>query len=73
MTGASRRKIAFWTADTCIDGQTAVDLANWKLVCIDPLLSCIWYQDMASAETIIGDRAGLTWPTRLLAISKDTG
>ncbi len=66
-------KIAFWTADTGIDGQTLVDPANWNLVCIDPLLFWIWYQDMAFAEAIIGDRAGLTWLTRPLAISKDTG
>ena len=30
-------EIAFWTADTGIDGQTPVDLDELDLVCIDPL------------------------------------
>ncbi len=37
----------FWTADTGIDGQTPVDLDELDLVCIDPLPSRVWYQDMA--------------------------
>jgi hypothetical protein len=41
-------EIAFWTADTGIDGQTPVDLDELDLVCIDPLPSWVWYQ---------------TWPT----------
>ncbi|HEV8279036.1 MAG TPA: UPF0158 family protein [Streptosporangiaceae bacterium] len=51
-------QIAFWTADTGIDGQAPVDLDELDLVCIDPLPSCIWYQDMADfAETITDERA----------------
>ncbi len=52
-------EIAFWTADTGIDGQTPVDLDELDLVCIDPLPSYIWYQDMADfAEAITGEQAG---------------
>jgi hypothetical protein len=52
-------EIAFWTADTGIDGQTPVDLDELDLVCIDPLPSWVWYQDMADfAETITDERAG---------------
>jgi hypothetical protein len=51
-------EIAFWTADTGIDGQTPVDLDDLDLVCIDPLPSYIWYQDMADfAEGISDERA----------------
>ena len=52
-------KIAFWTADTGIDGHTQVDLEDLDLVCIDPLPSWVWYQDMADfAEAITDERAG---------------
>ena len=52
-------EIAFWTADTGIDGQTPVDLDELDLVCIDPLPSWVWYQDMADfAEGITDERAG---------------
>jgi len=52
-------EVAFWTADTGIDGQTPVDLDELDLVCIDPLPSWIWYQDMADfAEAITDERAG---------------
>ena len=52
-------EIAFWTADTGIDGQTPVDLEELDLVGIDPLPSWVWYQDMADfAETITDERAG---------------
>jgi Uncharacterised protein family (UPF0158) len=52
-------EIVFWTADTGIDGQTPVDLDDLDLVCIDPLPSWIWYQDMADfAEAITDERAG---------------
>jgi Uncharacterised protein family (UPF0158) len=52
-------EIAFWTADTGIDGQTPVDLDELDLVCIDPLPSWVWYQDMADfAEAITDEQAG---------------
>jgi hypothetical protein len=52
-------EIAFWTADTGIDGQTPVDLDELDLICIDPLPSWVWYQDMADfAEGITDERAG---------------
>jgi Uncharacterised protein family (UPF0158) len=56
-------EIVFWTADTGIDGQTPVDLDDLvddrDLVCIDPLPSWVWYQDMADfAEAVTDDRAG---------------
>ena len=56
-------EIVFWTADTGIDGQTPVDLDELDLVCIGPLPSWIWYQDMADfAEQITDERAGAGWP-----------
>jgi Uncharacterised protein family (UPF0158) len=52
-------QIAFWTAETGIDGQTPVDLDDLDLVAIDPLPSWVWYQDMADfAEAITDGRAG---------------
>jgi hypothetical protein len=52
-------EIVFWTADTGIDGQTPVDLDDLDLVCIDPLPSWVWYQDMADfAEAVTDERAG---------------
>ncbi len=36
-------EIAFWTADTGIDGQTPVGLDELDLVCIDPMPSWVWY------------------------------
>jgi hypothetical protein len=52
-------EILFWTADTGIDGQTPVDLDELDLVCIDPLPSWVWYQDMADfAEGITNEGAG---------------
>lgn len=52
-------EIAFWTSDTGIDGQTPVDLDDLDLVCIDPLPSWVWYQDMADfAEAITDVHAG---------------
>lgn len=52
-------EIAFWTDDTGIDGQTPVDLDELDLVCIDPLPSWVWYQDMADfAEAITDECAG---------------
>jgi hypothetical protein len=52
-------EIAFWTADTGIDGQTPVDPGELNLVCIGPLPSWPLYQDMADfAEAISDERAG---------------
>jgi Uncharacterised protein family (UPF0158) len=52
-------EIAFWTADTGIDGHTPVDLDELDLVGIDPLPSYMWYQDMADfAEAITDEQAG---------------
>jgi Uncharacterised protein family (UPF0158) len=52
-------EIVFWTADTGIDGKTPVDLDDLDLVCIHPLPSWVWYQDMADfAGTITDERAG---------------
>jgi hypothetical protein len=44
---------------TGIDGQHPVDLDELDLVCIEPLPSCVWYQDMADfAGRISDERAG---------------
>jgi hypothetical protein len=52
-------EIAFWRADTGIDGQTPVDLDELDLVVIDPLPSWVWYQDMADfADGITDARTG---------------
>ena len=52
-------EIALWTADTGIDGQTPIDVDELDLVCIHPLPSYIWYQDMADfAEALTDERAG---------------
>jgi hypothetical protein len=52
-------QIAVWTSDTGIDGQTPVDLDDLDMVCIVPLPSWVWYQDMADfAEAITDERAG---------------
>lgn len=52
-------EIAFWTADTGIDGQTPVDLDELDLIVIDPLPSWVWHQDMADfADGITDERAG---------------
>ena len=52
-------EVAFWSADTGIDRQAPVDLDQLNLVCIDPLPSWVWYQDMAGfAEAVTDERAG---------------
>jgi hypothetical protein len=52
-------EVVFWTSDTGIDGQAPVDLDELDLICIDPLPSYIWYQDMADfADQIRDERAG---------------
>ncbi|GAB0101333.1 UPF0158 family protein [Nocardia sp. JMUB6875] len=48
-------EIAFWTADTGIDGRTPVDLDELDLVPIDPLPSRVWYRDMADFASGISD------------------
>jgi hypothetical protein len=60
-------EIAFWTADTGIDGQTPVDLDELDLIVIQPLPSWIWYQDMADFAGGISDeraraQAGTGYP-----------
>jgi hypothetical protein len=47
----------FWTADTGINGQTPVDLDELDLTGIDPLPSCVWYQDMADFTGTLAGRA----------------
>jgi hypothetical protein len=52
-------EIAFWTADTGIDGQTPADLDELDLVVIESLPSWVWYQGMADfAGGITDERAG---------------
>ena len=52
-------EVAYWTSDTGIDGQTPVDLDELDLICIDPVPSYIWYQDMADfADQLSDERAG---------------
>jgi len=52
-------EIVFWTSDSGIDGQAPVDLDELDLVCIDPLPSYVWYQDMADfADQLSNERAG---------------
>lgn len=52
-------EIAFWTADTGIDGQTPVDPDELDLVVIDPLPTWVWYQDMADfADGLTNEHAG---------------
>jgi hypothetical protein len=48
-------EIVFWTSETGIDGQTAVDLDELDLLCIEPLPSYIWYQDMADFAAQVSD------------------
>jgi len=49
-------EIVYWTADTGIDGKTPVDLDDLDLICINPLPSWVWYEDMADfAEAITDD------------------
>ena len=52
-------EIVVWTSDTGIDGHTPVDLDELDLLCIDPLPSYVWYQDMADfAGQLSDERAG---------------
>ena len=47
--------VVFCTSDTGIDGQTPVDLDELDLICIDPLPSYIWYQDMVDFTEQVSD------------------
>ena len=52
-------EISLWTEDGGIDGEHPVDLDDVDLICIDPLPSYVWYQDMADfTDRISDDRAG---------------
>ena len=50
-------EIAFWTSDTGIDGENAVELDELDLVLIDPLPPHVWYRDMADFPDGISDHA----------------
>ncbi|WP_446220486.1 UPF0158 family protein [Micromonospora sp. IBHARD004] len=50
-------EIVFWTADLGVDGRAPVDLDDLDLVCIEPLPSYVWYQDMADFAERISDEA----------------
>jgi hypothetical protein len=50
-------EIAFWTSDTGIDGQNAVDLDELDLIPIDPLPPHVWYRDMVDFADGISVRA----------------
>ena len=59
LINAQTGEVVFWTSDTGIDGQTPVDLDELDLICIDPVPSYIWYQDMADfADQVSDERAG---------------
>jgi hypothetical protein len=67
-------EIAFWTADTGIDGQTPVDLDELGLVVIGPLPSWVWYQDMADfADGSPMNVPGAGWPGRSRARGLSAG
>jgi len=52
--------MVFWTAETGIDGKTPVELDELDLICINPLPSWVWYQDMEDfAEALTDERAGI--------------
>ena len=40
-------RLVFWTSDTGIDGENPVEIDGLDLIPIDPILSYVWYQDMA--------------------------
>ena len=50
-------EVAFWTSDTGIDGDSAVEIDELDLVPIDPLPSYVWFRDMADFADGISDRA----------------
>ncbi|MET8757758.1 UPF0158 family protein [Lentzea sp. NPDC004782] len=48
-------EVLLWTSDLGIDGKTLVDLDDLDEICIDPLPSYIWYQDMADFAELVSD------------------
>ena len=50
-------EVAFWTSDTGIDGEHAVEIDELDLIPIDPLPSYVWYQDMVDFAEGITDHA----------------
>lgn len=50
-------EVVFWTSDTGIDGENAVEFDELDLVLIDPVPSYVWYQDMVDFADGISDRA----------------
>src|SRR5215207_5071702 len=59
-------KVAFWTSDTGIDGESPVEIDELDLTLIDPLPSYIWFQDMADFADGISDIAAGQRLTRSL-------
>ena len=47
--------VLFWSRELGIDGKTPVDLDDLDEICIDPLPSYIWYQDMADFAELVSD------------------
>lgn len=47
--------VVFWTSDLGIDGTTPVDLDELDELCIDPLPSYVWHQDMADFAELVSD------------------
>lgn len=48
-------EVLLWTSDLGIDGKTPVDLDDLDEICIDPLPSYAWYQDMADFAELASD------------------
>lgn len=48
-------EVVLWTSELGIDGETPVDLDELDELCIDPLPSHVWYQDMADFVELVGD------------------
>ena len=48
-------QVAFWTSDTGIDGEHAVELDDLDLILIDPLPPYVWFQDMADFAEGVSD------------------
>lgn len=48
-------QVAFWTSDTGIDGEHAVELDELDLIVIEPLPPHVWFQDMADFAEGLSD------------------